>query len=384
MKIICAPDSFKESLSAPDVCLAIEKGFKKVLPEAEFVSLPIADGGEGTVHSIVAATGGEVIPMEVTGPLGEKVMGFYGVTGDRKTAIIEMAAASGLHLVEEKDRNPLITSTRGTGELILHALNQGVKTIVLGLGGSSTNDGGAGMAQALGVKLTDSTGQELPAGGAALAHLAQVDTLGLDPRLKKVDIKAACDVTNPLTGPFGASVVFGPQKGADPDMVAMLDHCLSHYARVLEKDLDKKVDGLEGAGAAGGLGAGIIAFLDGELTSGIDLVLDVIQFDEKVHDADLVITGEGKIDRQTVQGKAPVGVAKRAKICGSAQVVALAGSLGKGYEAVYDHGIDAAFSIVNGAVTLKDALRVGAQNVEQTSENLARLWLAAQRARGTV
>ncbi|MDG5471544.1 glycerate kinase [Jeotgalibacillus sp. ET6] len=378
MKIVCAPDSFKESMSAYEVCLSIEKGFKKVFPEAEYVLLPIADGGEGTVHSIKAATGGEILMVNVTGPLGEPVKAFYGLTGDRKTAVIEMAAASGLHLVPAERRNPLNTTTRGTGELIKHALDQGVETIVLGLGGSATNDGGAGMAQALGVKLFDRSGQELSPGGAALNRLASIDTSALDPRLKQVKIKAACDVTNPLTGPHGASTVFGPQKGADEAMVAQLDQSLEHYAMVLEKELNKKVDRVEGAGAAGGFGAGIIAFLDGKLTSGIDLVLDVIQFDEKVHDADLVITGEGRMDRQTIQGKAPVGVAKRAKICGTVKVIALAGSLGEGYEAVYDYGIDAAFSIVNGAFSLQDALKNGEENVETTAENLARLWASAQ------
>ncbi|MGD7043280.1 glycerate kinase [Jeotgalibacillus proteolyticus] len=379
MKIVCAPDSFKESMSAMEVCLSIEKGFKKVFPEADYVLLPIADGGEGTVHSIAAATGGEILPVNVTGPLGEPVMAFYGLTGDRKTAVIEMAAASGLHLVPRDRRNPLYTTTRGTGELIKHALDQGVETIVLGLGGSATNDGGAGMAQALGVKLYDKSGQELSPGGAALKRLASIDITGLDSRLKQVKIKAACDVTNPLTGPHGASAVFGPQKGADEEMAAVLDQSLTHYAAILEKELHKMVDGEAGAGAAGGLGAGIIAFLNGELTSGIDLVLDVIQFDQKVYDADLVITGEGKMDYQTIQGKAPVGVAKRAKICGEAKVVALAGSLGEGYEAVYDYGIDAAFSIVNGAVSLKAALEDGSRNVETTAENLARLWSSAQR-----
>ncbi|ANC78721.1 glycerate kinase [Fictibacillus phosphorivorans] len=374
MKIVIAPDSFKESMTAAEVCRAVEAGFKSTFPQAEYVHVPVGDGGEGTVTSVVDATGGKMVEVEVTGPLGEKVDAFYGVTGDGKTAVIEMAAASGLHLVPREKRNPCVTTTRGTGELILDALNRGVERIVLGLGGSATNDGGTGMASALGVKFLNENGEELPAGGEALRELLSIDVSGLDARLQSLKLDVACDVTNPLTGPHGASAVFGPQKGATPEMVGMLDESLKKYAEVVERNLGVAVDELAGAGAAGGLGAGIVAFLDGKLQSGIDLVLDVIHFEDAVQDADLVIVGEGRIDAQTIHGKAPVGVAKRAKaVEDGVPVVAIAGSIGPDYEAVYDHGIDAVFSVMNGVVTLEEALLLGAQNVEKTAGNIARL-----------
>ncbi|MCA0987227.1 glycerate kinase [Guptibacillus algicola] len=374
MNIVIAPDSFKESLTAKEVCAAVQAGFEKVYSDATYIHLPIGDGGEGTVQSVVDATGGEFITMNVTGPLGYDVQAFYGLTGDGKTAIIEMAAASGLHLVPRGKRNPLVTTTFGTGELILDALNKGVERVVLGLGGSATNDGGAGMAQALGAKLVDSDGRELPHGGKALCKLHSIDVSNLDYRLTDVAIEAACDVTNPLTGSTGASAVFGPQKGATKVMVEELDECLAHYADVIQRDLGKSVDSVQGAGAAGGLGAGIFAFLDGELRSGIDLVLDVISFEDEIKGADLLITGEGRIDSQTIHGKAPVGVAKRAKaLQPDLPVIAIAGSIGEGYEAVYDHGIDAVLSVVNGVVTLDEALESGASNVEKTAENIARV-----------
>ncbi|KZE64131.1 glycerate kinase [Fictibacillus phosphorivorans] len=374
MKIVIAPDSFKESMTAAEVCKAVEAGFRKVFKDAEYVYIPVGDGGEGTVQSVVDATGGEIVNVRATGPLGEKVNAFYGLTGDGKTAVIEMAAASGLHLVPREMRNPLVTSTRGTGELILDALDKKVERIVLGLGGSATNDGGAGMASALGVKFLDVNGEELPPGGEPLGELLTIDVSGIDKRLKSVKVDVACDVTNPLTGPLGASAVFGPQKGATPEMVGILDNSLKRYAEVVERNLGVEVDSLPGAGAAGGLGAGVVAFLDGKLQSGIDLVLDVIGFEDAVRDADLVITGEGRIDFQTVHGKAPVGVAKRAKaVAGEVPVVAIAGSIGPDYEAVFEHGIDAVFSVVNGVVTLEEALANGSVNVEKTAENIARL-----------
>ncbi|MDR7073256.1 glycerate kinase [Fictibacillus barbaricus] len=374
MKIVIAPDSFKESLTAAEVCAAIQAGFQKVLPDAEYIHVPIGDGGEGTVQSVVDATGGKIVAVEATGPLGNKVEAFYGITGDGKTAVIEMAAASGLHLVPWELRNPMVTTTFGTGELILDALDKKVGRIVLGLGGSATNDGGAGMAQALGVKFSDVNGDELPFGGEALGELLAIDISGIDPRLKSVKVDVACDVTNPLTGPLGASAVFGPQKGASPEMVVNLNNCLKRYAEVIERNLAINVDELPGAGAAGGLGAGVVAFLNGELQSGIDLVLDVIGFEDAVRDADLVLIGEGRIDSQTVHGKAPVGVAKRAKsVVDGIPVIAIAGSISDGYEAVYEHGIDAVFSVVNGVVTLEKALLDGAVNVEKTAENVARV-----------
>ncbi|WP_137790865.1 glycerate kinase [Bacillus sp. E(2018)] len=374
MKIVIAPDSFKESMTAGEVGRAVEAGFIKTFPHAQYVHVPVGDGGEGTVTSVVDATGGEMVEVKATGPLGEKVNAFYGITGDGKTAVIEMAAASGLHLVPREKRNPCVTTTRGTGELILDALDRGIERIVLGLGGSATNDGGAGMASALGVKFLNVNGDELPAGGEVLRELLTIDVSGLDARLQSVKIDVACDVTNPLTGPLGASAVFGPQKGATPEMVGILDESLKRYAEVVERNLGVAVDKLPGAGAAGGLGAGVVAFLDGKLQSGIDLVLDVIDFEDVVQDADLVIVGEGRIDSQTIHGKAPVGVAKRAKVVvEGVPVVAIAGSIGPDYEAVYNHGIDAVFSVMNGVVTLEEALLHGATNVEKTAENIARV-----------
>ncbi|MCM3733571.1 glycerate kinase [Fictibacillus nanhaiensis] len=374
MKIVIAPDSFKESMTAAEVCAAVEAGFRKVFGEVEYVRVPVGDGGEGTVQSVVDVTDGRIVEVQATGPLGDKVDAFYGITGDGKTAVIEMAAASGLHLVPRESRNPLVTTTRGTGELILDALDKKVERIVLGLGGSATNDGGAGMASALGVKFLDVNGEELRPGGEALSELLTIDVSEMDPRLKSVKVDVACDVTNPLTGPLGASAVFGPQKGATPEMVGILDKSLKRYAEVVERVLFIPVDELPGAGAAGGLGAGVVAFLDGKLQSGIDLVLDVIGFEEAVRDASLVITGEGRIDSQTVHGKAPVGVAKRAKsVAADIPVIAIAGSIGPDYEAVFEHGIDGVFSVVNGVVTLEEALANGSVNVEKTSENIARL-----------
>lgn len=374
MKIVIAPDSFKESMTAAEVCRAVEAGFKKTFPHAQYVHVPVGDGGEGTVTSVVDATGGEMVEVEVTGPHGEKVDAFYGVTGDGKTAVIEMAAASGLHLVPREMRNPCVTTTRGTGELILDALDRGVERIVLGLGGSATNDGGTGMASALGVKFLNVSGEGLRAGGEALRELLTIDVSELDARLQSVKVDVACDVTNPLTGPQGASAVFGPQKGATPEMVVMLDESLKKYAEVVERNLGVTVDELPGAGAAGGLGAGVVAFLDGKMQSGIDLVLDVIGFEDVVRGANLVIVGEGRIDAQTIHGKAPVGVAKRAKsVIGGVPVIAIAGSIGPEYEKVYNHGIDAVFSVMNGVVTLEEALLHGAQNVEKTAGDIARL-----------
>lgn len=372
MKIVIASDSFKESMSAVEVCQGIEEGFRRIWPSSDFVKIPIGDGGEGTALSLVNATGGKVIQLPVTDPLGNRVNGFYGLSGDGKTAFIEMAAASGLHLVPATSRNPMIAATTGTGELIADALNRGVEQILLGLGGSATNDGGIGMANALGVRFLDETGHELPPRPDMLDKLASIDITSLDPRLKNVRIEAACDVDNPLTGEKGASVVFGPQKGATEEMVKILDRNLANYAGILEKCLGKSIKDIPGAGAAGGLGAAVIAFLDGELKKGIDIVLDVVNFDDYLRDADLVITGEGKIDSQTAYGKAPAGVAKRAKKY-DIPVIAVAGSLGADYEAVFDHGIDAVFSIVQGVTTLPDALKHGPENLVKTCENIARL-----------
>ncbi|WP_280169992.1 glycerate kinase [Priestia megaterium] len=370
MKIVIAPDSFKESLTALHVCEALEKGIKTHFPNAEISKVPMADGGEGTVQSLVDATGGQIIQAKVTGPLGKEVEAFYGILGDGKTAVIEMAAASGLHQVPMDERNPLITTTRGTGELILKALDQKVKHIIIGIGGSATNDGGAGMAKALGAKLLNTNGAEIKEGGGSLNQLAAIDLTNFDSRLAEVKVEVACDVDNPLTGATGASAVFGPQKGATPDMVKQLDRNLAHYAAVIEKEMDIHIQNVPGAGAAGGLGGGLLAFLSAELKPGVDIVIEATQLESYIKNADLVITGEGRIDGQTIYGKTPIGVAKTAKKH-SVPVIAIAGSIGAGSEAVYEHGISALFSVVPGAVDLSEALAKAVENIERTAKNVA-------------
>ncbi|SUV07683.1 glycerate kinase family protein [Priestia megaterium] len=370
MKIVIAPDSFKESLTALHVCEAVEKGIRTHFPDAEISKVPMADGGEGTVQSLVDATGGQIIQAKVTGPLDKEVEAFYGILGDGKTAVIEMAAASGLHHVPMDERNPLITTTRGTGELILKALDHKVKHIIIGIGGSATNDGGAGMAKALGAKLLDANGAEIKEGGGSLNQLAAIDLTNLDSRLAEVKVEVACDVDNPLTGETGASAVFGPQKGATPDMVKQLDRNLAHYAAVIEKEMDIHIQNVPGAGAAGGLGGGLLAFLSAELKPGVDIVIKATQLESYIKNADLVITGEGRIDGQTIYGKTPIGVAKTAKKH-SVPVIAIAGSIGTGSEAVYEHGISALFSVVPGAVDLSEALEKASENIERTAKNVA-------------
>ncbi|MFM2587460.1 glycerate kinase [Vibrio sp. TBV020] len=370
MKVVIAPDSYKESLTAMEVATAIESGFKEIMPDADYVKLPMADGGEGTVQSLVDATGGDIVSVAVTGPLGESVEGFYGLLGDGSTAVIEMAAASGLHLVEPSQRNPLLTTSFGTGELIKAALDKGVSHIIIGIGGSSTNDGGVGMAQALGAKLLDAQGNDLPFGGGALADLATIDLSGLDPRLATVQLEVACDVDNPLCGPKGASHVFGPQKGATPEMVEQLDRNLAHYAEVIRQTNGKEVLNQTGSGAAGGLGAALLGLFDATLRPGISIVMDAVNLAEVVKDADLVITGEGRIDSQTIHGKTPIGVARTAKLY-NLPVIGIAGSTAKDCRVVHDHGLDAVYSVVLGATDLPTALKEAAFNVEMTSRNVA-------------
>jgi glycerate 2-kinase len=373
VKIVIAPDSYKESLSAMEAADCIEKGFKRIIPDAEYVKVPMADGGEGTVQSLVDATGGSIIPALVTGPLGDPVEAFFGLLGDKKTAVIEMAAASGLHLVPAGKRNPLVTTTKGTGELIKAALDLGVSHIIIGIGGSATNDGGAGMAQALGARLLDAEGREIGGGGGALSSLSSIDLSQLDERLAGVMIEVACDVDNPLTGEKGASAIFGPQKGADPQMVGLLDKNLAHYAAVIERDLGKKIKDVPGAGAAGGLGGGLLAFLPAELKRGVDIVIAAAGLEQIVADADLVITGEGRIDGQTIFGKTPIGVARTAKKSG-VPVIGLAGSIARDSDIVREHGIDAVFSIVPGAISLEEAFEHAAEYVEQSAANIAAVW----------
>ena len=370
MKIVIAPDSYKESLSALEVATAIEQGFREIFPDAHYVKLPVADGGEGTVEAMVAATQGGIIKVRVTGPLGENAEGFYGLSGDEQSAFIEMAAASGLEMVPPSSRNPLKTTSWGTGELIRHALDAGVKHIIIGIGGSATNDGGAGMVQALGAKLLDAEDNPIGMGGGELEKLARIDISELDTRLANCRIEVACDVTNPLTGKEGASAVFGPQKGATPEMIARLDDSLAHYAKIIARDLDIDVLNLEGGGAAGGMGAALYAFCGAELRQGIEIVTDALHLDNHVADADLVITGEGRIDSQTIHGKVPVGVAKVAKRYNK-PVIGIAGSLTADVGVVHEHGIDAVFSVIYTVCTLEEALKNAEENVRMAARNIA-------------
>ncbi|QFH68409.1 glycerate kinase [Enterobacter sp. E76] len=370
MKIVIAPDSWKESLTALEVATAIEDGFRQIFPDAEMVKIPMADGGEGTVEAMVAATQGRIVNLRVTGPLGEPVDAFYGLSGDEQQAFIEMAAASGLESVPPARRDPRITTSWGTGELIRHALDAGVRHIIIGLGGSATNDGGAGMVQALGAQLLDKQGEPLGFGGDALSQLARIDISQLDKRLAECRIEAACDVTNPLTGEEGATAIFGPQKGATPEIIKQLDNALTHYGQIIERDLDKSVMTLKGGGAAGGMGVALYAFCGADLRQGIEIVTEALALDAAVRDADLVITGEGRIDSQSIHGKVPIGVARVAKRY-AIPVIGIAGSLTADVEVVYDHGLDAIFSVIPRICTLDEALENAAENLRMNARNIA-------------
>ncbi|HHF3737008.1 TPA: glycerate kinase [Haemophilus influenzae] len=372
MKFVIAPDSFKESLTALEVATAIETGFKRVFPDADYVKLPMADGGEGTVQSLVDATQGKLIECEVTAPLGDKVKSFFGLSGDGKTAIIEMAAASGLHLVPPEKRNPLLTTSYGTGELIKLALDLGVESFILGIGGSATNDGGVGMLQALGMQCLDSQDKPIGFGGAELANIVKIDVQQLDPRLQQVHIEVACDVNNPLCGECGASAIFGPQKGARPEMVKQLDAALSHFAEIAERDCGKQIRDQAGAGAAGGMGGGLLLLPSVQLKAGMQIVLDRLHLIDYVKDADVVITGEGRIDAQSIMGKTPIGVARTAKQFNK-PVIAIAGCLREDYDVVFEHGIDAVFPIIHQLGDLSDILKQGEQNLISTAQNVARV-----------
>ena len=378
MKIVIAPDGFKGNLSALQVAQAIDKGIKRVVPDALTTLKPMADGGEGTVQAMVDATGGKVMTTEVTDPLGGRVSAHWGLLSDKVTGVIEMASASGLPLVPPEKRNPLLTTTYGTGELVLAALESGCRKLIIGIGGSATNDGGAGMAQALGARLMDSTGAELPSGGAALANLKSIDITNLDSRLADCEVLIASDVSNPLCGAQGASAVYGPQKGATPEMVTQLDAALAHYADVIQRDLGIKVKDVSGAGAAGGLGAGLIVFLKAELIPGIDIVIQATNLAEHLKDADLVFTGEGRLDSQTARGKVPTGVAKRAKEFGL-PVIAIAGEILDDYHIVYEHGIDAVLSIAPGPISLSQSMAKAEGLTIDTAERAIRLFLCGKR-----
>ena len=374
MKIVIAPQGFKGNLSALQVSQAIDNGIRRVVPSVLTAIVPMADGGEGTMQALVDAIGGEMIPVEVTDPLGGRVIAHFGLLSDKVTGVIEMAAASGLNLVPPQKLNPLLTTTYGTGELILAALERGCRKLIVGIGGSATNDGGAGMAQALGAKLLDTKGVPLAFGGAALADLEHIDVTIIDPRLADCDIILACDVTNPLCGPQGASAVYGPQKGATKEMVVKLDAALAHYAEVIERDLGIDVRDVPGAGAAGGLGAGLIAFLKARVLPGVDVVIQATGLIEHLKEATLVFTGEGRLDSQTACGKVPVGVARKAKAFGL-PVIAIAGEIANGYQAVYQQGIDAVFSIAPGPISLNQSMVRAEKLIADIAERAIRLFI---------
>jgi len=377
MKVIIAPQGFKGGISGLEAAKAIARGVLAAVPDAETVLLPVADGGDGTLHALVDATGGEIFTCTVTGPINQQVEAQWGVMGDGRTAVIEMAKASGLAMLPTQRRNPRTTTTLGTGQLLREASEKGFSRVIIGLGGSATNDAGAGMATALGAKFLDASGNPLPPGGAALARLDRVDTSGMIESLSGIEIVGATDVTNPLCGPTGASAIFGPQKGATEEVVAELDAALLNFAQIVKRDTGQDVLDIPGAGAAGGLGAGLIAFAGAKLQSGIDMVCQMLDFDRHLEGADLVFTGEGRVDLSTVFDKAPVGVARHAKAHGVPTVL-LAGSLGDGHEQLYDHGVASVLCISDGAMSFQQALGRTGDMLQGTAERAVRLFLTGR------
>jgi glycerate kinase len=376
MKIIIAPDSFKDSLSAEGVAQAIAEGLAQVWPDAELVQCPMADGGEGTVDAVLAACKGQLRHHVVRGPLGTAVEAHWGWLADSHTAIIEMAEASGLQLVPPGQRDACTTTTHGTGELIRAALDAGAERIILAIGGSATNDGGAGAMQALGVQLFDADDQPLAPGGLALARLARISLEHLNPRLAQVRFEIAADVNNPLCGPHGASAIFGPQKGANPEQVQQLDAALGRFADHCAKVLSKDVRDEPGSGAAGGLGFAAKAFFGAQFRAGVEVVAELVGLDAAVRGADLVITGEGRFDAQTLRGKTPFGVARIARQH-KVPVIVIAGTLGDGYEQMYAHGVDAAFALPSGPMTLEQACAEAPRLLSERAADVARLWRTA-------
>jgi len=372
MNIIVAPDSFKGSLTAMEAADAMTQGIREVLPEAEIVAFPLADGGEGTAEALVLATSGRFVKRQVTGPMGTPVEATFGVLGDDVTGVVEMAQAAGLTLVPPAERSPILATTYGVGESILAALDQGCTRLIVGLGGSATNDGGAGMAQALGARLLKVDGSEIGRGGAALMSLDRIDVSGVDPRIARTTIWAASDVTNPLCGPEGASAIYGPQKGATPQMIPLLDKALAHYADVIERDLEVDVREVSGAGAAGGLGAGMIAFCNAQVRSGASLVLQVMDFESYLEAADVIFTGEGKIDRQIEFGKAISGVALLAEKYG-VPVVAFTGSLEEEPAKLAKRGIHAVMPIAPGPIDEQQAMSKASELLQAAAERATRL-----------
>jgi glycerate 2-kinase len=380
MRVVIAPDKFKGSLTALEAARAMARGVARVIPDASIDRVPVADGGEGTTQALVAATGGSIREALVTGPLGDPIVACFGLLGDGQTAVLEMAAASGLVLVPAQKRDPLGATTRGTGELMLAAIAAGARKLIVGIGGSATNDGGAGMGQALGFRLLDERGDYLQSGGRSLGQLARIDATGRRRELDGVEVAVACDVTNPLCGPQGASAVYGPQKGASPDMVATLDRNLAHFAAIVERDLRVMIKDRPGSGAAGGLGGGLVAFGNGKLEPGVDLIIAAVRLAERLENADFCLTGEGAIDAQSAFGKTAVGVGRLAHSL-HCPVLALAGSIGPGAEAVLAQGIDAYFSICDSPLTLDQAINQAGALLERATEQAVRAYLAGRNER---
>ena len=372
MQIVIAPDSFKESLSATNVAEAISEGIKRVVPEAKINCIPFADGGEGTVEALVTATGGSLVATPSVDALGRPIQSFYGILGDGETAVIEMAATSGLELLASEDRNPLIASTFGTGLLLKAVLEAGFTHIILGIGGSATNDGGAGMAEALGFQLQDENGNPIGSGGGALNELCRIDRSGMHHLLSLAKIIVACDVRNPLLGPSGATRIYGPQKGADPETVEILEKNMAHFAKILRHEFDVDFSELPGAGAAGGLGAGLMAFCGAEIVSGFELMNQLTNLEQHISQASLVFTGEGKIDSQTAFGKTVSGVARLAKKH-RVPVIALAGIVADDLAALYEQGVTAVFSIANKPMSPEESKKRAGELLSATSEQIMRL-----------
>lgn len=374
LKFVLAPDSFKDSASAIEICEAMEEGIRRVFPDSNVLHVPMADGGEGSTAAIVNATGGQFIKRTVQGPLGEQVEATIGIYGDGETAVIEMATASGIQLVDPVDRNPYYTTTYGTGELIRYCLDEGMTSIILCIGGSATNDGGVGMAQALGYQFKDQEGNEINRGGIHLKDIVSIDSSNVHPNLADCEIRIASDVNNPLTGPEGASAVFGPQKGATPEMVRELDGALSNLDQVIQKNLNKSIDDIPGAGGAGGLGGGLLAFTNATLQRGVDLIVDATNLKAKLADADYCFTGEGQIDFQTKYGKTPYGVLQAAKeVDDEIKVIAICGSVGEGLEELYEVGFDGIFGTIASMADYETIIRDTKINVARVSEAVARL-----------
>jgi glycerate 2-kinase len=385
MKIVIAPSGFKESLSAEETAQIIAKGFRKVFQEAEIVEMPLGDGGEGFTKTMISATGGEIRTTPATGPTGEKIESHFGIFTDddgKKVAVLEMAAAAGLSLVPKDKRNPFETTTYGVGELIKAALDAGVDKILVGNGDSGTNDGGAGAAQALGVRLLKENGEEIEPTGTGLKELAKIDLSRRDERLKNVKIDVACNIKNILCGEKGVARVFGPQKGASPEQVEEMSAALDRYAKIIKRDTGKDVALMPGGGASGGLGAGLYALLDAELHSRFDIIFKYFDLDQALENADLVITAEGGINFQTPNGKIPSEAARRAKKL-DLPVIAIAGTLSDGWEKNYDAGIDAMFSILREPATLEEAIEKAPELLGQTSENVARAILVGTNLKAT-